>query len=69
MPQTSTKRSGTQLTETPATSHLPRLVRARRRIDDRFYDRPEVRRTLAALILRKVLTGGRKGKASRPESP
>jgi len=69
VPQTSTRRAATLLAEAPDNSQLPRLVRARRRIDDRFYDRPEVRRTLAALILRRVLRGGRKGKAGRPESP
>jgi hypothetical protein len=35
-------------------AHLPRVQRARRRIGERYYDRPEVRRTLASLILRKV---------------
>lgn len=69
MPQTSTRRAGTLLADAPDTTHLPRLERARRRIDDRYYDRPEVRRTLATLILRRVLRGARKGKAGRPESP
>jgi len=35
-------------------AHLPRVARARRRIGERYYDRPEVRRILAALILRRV---------------
>ncbi len=58
MPQTSisNKQGGTLVVEADA-AHLPRVERARRRIGERFYDRPDVRRTLAALILRRVLRG------------
>ena len=41
-------------------AHLPRVQRARRRIGERYYDRPEVRRTLASLILRRVRRAGTK---------
>ena len=46
--------------EAPDVAHLPRVERARRRIGEHYYDRPEVRRTLASLILRRVLRGGSK---------
>ena len=55
MPQTSTKQSTVAVAEASDVAHLPRVQRARRRIGERYYDRPEVRRTLASLILRKVL--------------
>jgi len=35
-------------------AHLRRVQRARRRISEHYYDRPEVRRTLVSLILRRV---------------
>ena len=40
--------------EEPDVGELPRVERARRRIDRHYYDRPEVRRTLAGLILRRI---------------
>ena len=46
---------------------MPRIDRARSRIDRGYYDRPEVRRTLAALILRRVLL--RKHRGPEGESP
>ena len=52
MPQTSTRHG--ELTEEPDVGELPRVERARRRIDRHYYDRPEVRRTLAGLILRRM---------------
>jgi hypothetical protein len=36
------------------------VQRARRRIGERYYDRPEVRRTLASLILRRIRRPGAK---------
>jgi len=36
------------------------VERARRRIGERYYDRPEVRRTLASLILRRMRRTGTK---------
>ena len=68
MPHSSTKEAGSQVTETPTAEAGSRIERARQRIGQRYYDRPEVRRTLAALILRRVLT--RPHDRSRPpESP
>lgn len=55
MPQTSTKRrteSKDDLLET-ADAGTP-VERARRRIRQGYYDRPEVRRTLATLILHRA---------------
>lgn len=56
MPQTSTKRrleSKDELLE-PAGAPANRVERARRRIRQGYYDRPEVRRTLATLILHRA---------------
>ncbi|HYR69653.1 MAG TPA: hypothetical protein VER77_07195 [Candidatus Dormibacteraeota bacterium] len=60
MPQTSTKQSAVLVTEASEVAHLPRVERARRRIGERYYDRPEVRRTLASLILRRMRRTGTK---------
>lgn len=57
MPQTSTRTAGALAAEEPEVAQLPSVERARRRIDRRYYDRPEVRRTLAGLILRRIATG------------
>ena len=48
------------VSEAPDVAHLSRVQRARRRIGERYYDRPDVRRTLASLILRRVRRGGAK---------
>jgi hypothetical protein len=40
--------------EEPDVAQLPSVERARRRIQRRYYDRPEVRRTLAGVILRRI---------------
>ena len=56
MPQTSTKPAEVLAAEEPDVAQLPSVERARRRIDRRYYDRPEVRRTLAGLILRRIAT-------------
>ena len=60
MPQTSTRTAGALAAEEPEVAQLPSVERARRRIGRRYYDRPEVRRTLAGLILRRM--------AKRPET-
>ena len=60
MPQTSTKQGTVLVSEAPDVAHLSRVQRARRRIGERYYDRPDVRRTLASLILRRVRRGGAK---------
>lgn len=58
MPQISTNkqtgdidRSEETADEKPEVALLPGIKRARRRINERYYDRPEVRRTIAGLIL------------------
>lgn len=56
MPQTSTRPAEVLAAEEPDVAQLPSVERARRRIDRRYYDRPEVRRTLAGLILRRIAT-------------
>ena len=45
-------------------AQLSSVERARRRIHSRYYDRPEVRRTLAGLILRRMASSPK-----RKESP
>ena len=72
MPHTSTKNP-------PATAHTAldsaefataiAVTRARKRIREGYYDRPEVRRTLAALILRQAVRNGLNAKLSRPKTP
>jgi hypothetical protein len=54
--QTSTRPAEVMAAEEPDVAQLPSVERARRRIDRRYYDRPEVRRTLAGLILRRIAT-------------
>jgi hypothetical protein len=56
VPQTSTRPAEFLAAEEPDVAQLPSVERARRRIDRRYYDRPEVRRTLAGLILRRIAT-------------
>ena len=56
MPQTSTRPAEALAAEEADVAQLPSVERARRRIDRRYYDRPEVRRTLAGLILRRIAT-------------
>jgi len=41
---------------------------ARRRIGDGFYNRPEVRRTVAALLLKDLARDSRPAGSSRPET-
>ena len=45
------------------------VTRARKRIREGYYDRPEVRRTLAALILRHAVRNGLNANPSRPKTP
>ena len=56
MPQTSIRPAAAAASEEPEVAQLPSVERARRRIGRRYYDRPEVRRTLAGLILRRMAT-------------
>ena len=62
MPQISTdketaevKRADEFRGEEPDDALLPRIKRARRRLNEHYYDRPEVRRTIAGLVLRRFL--------------
>ncbi len=54
MPPVSTKSPLPAVAESGEGTQEQRVVRARRRIGERFYDRIDVRRMLAALILRRV---------------
>jgi hypothetical protein len=53
----------------PDAEKLPPVTRAKRRIDEHYYDRPEVRRTLAGLLLRRILDPAANRRPNRPESP
>jgi hypothetical protein len=57
VPRISTK-GALLLPEPTDIAQLARVERARRRIGDHYYDRPEIRRTLVALLLRRI-AGGR----------
>ncbi len=50
----------------PLAEASSRIEEIRRRIRDRYYDRPEVRRVLSRLLLRRL---GRANAASKPERP
>ena len=68
MPHTSTKNpagSASVVQEAPSASAIA-VDRARKRIRDGYYDRPEIRRTLAALILRHAV---RKRLHENPRNP
>ncbi|MGH7681110.1 MAG: hypothetical protein ACRENN_03895 [Candidatus Eiseniibacteriota bacterium] len=54
MPPASTKSPLGTVAESAEGAQEPRVVRAKRRIGERFYDRVDVRRMLAALILKRV---------------
>jgi len=45
------------------------VTRAKRRIHEHYYDRPEVRRTLVGLLLRRMLHPADNRRSGRPESP
>ncbi|HEX7077814.1 MAG TPA: hypothetical protein VF363_05290 [Candidatus Eisenbacteria bacterium] len=53
MPPTSTKQTATAVAESRGTRD-DAIARARRRVQEGHYDRPEVRRIIAALILRRA---------------
>ena len=69
MPQTSTRPEAEPATAGADAAGVPRVTRARRRIDEHYYDRPEVRRTLAGLLLRRMLRPALNRSPGRPESP
>lgn len=64
MPTVSTKKS----TNADAVEPSGLVDLARRRIDEGFYDRPEVRRTVAALLLKELARASRPAGSSRPET-
>ena len=69
MPHTSTKNpaaTAVREAESPATIAVDR---ARKRIRDGYYDRPEVRRTLVALILRHAVRNRLAERPARPKTP
>ncbi len=72
MPHTSTK-NPPAAAQTVQDSHefatAIAVTRARKRIREGYYDRPEVRRTLAALILRQAVRNGLDPNLSRPKTP
>ncbi len=45
-----------------------RMEEIRRRIRDRYYDRPEVRRVLSRLLLRRLAQQGGASRAGAPET-
>lgn len=69
MPQTSTRPQAGGAAPLADAESLPRVTRAKRRIDEHYYDRPEVRRTLAGLLLRRMLHPAANRRTGRPESP
>ena len=69
MPQTSTRPDAALAVPEPDAEKLPPVTRAKRRIDEHYYDRPEVRRTLAGLLLRRILDPAANRRPNRPESP
>jgi hypothetical protein len=69
VPHSSIREGGPLTAEAPEIEARSRIERARQRIGQHFYDRPEVRRTLAALILRRVLNRPPDRSPRPPESP
>jgi hypothetical protein len=52
----------------PQAGSAARIAEVRRRIRDRYYDRPEVRRVLSHLILRQIARPSASPTRERPES-
>ena len=52
----------------PQAEASSRIEEIRRRIRDRYYDRPEVRRILSRLLLRRLARASAVSKPDRPES-
>jgi len=55
-------------TEAPEAEATPLIAEIRRRIQVRYYDRPEVRRTLSRIILRQLALENALDRPERPES-
>lgn len=71
MPHTSTKNPAANAAVQDAHDSQAAVAvsRARKRVRDGYYDRPEVRRTLAALILRHAVKNRLHERPSRLKSP
>jgi hypothetical protein len=70
VPHTSTKNpTATAVRDSAEYAETIAVNRARKRIRDGYYDRPEVRRTLAALILRHAVRNRLTERPSRPKTP
>ncbi len=54
--------------EAPEFQATSRLTEVRRRIRERYYDRPEVRRVLSRLLLRRLARESSSKTRERPES-
>jgi len=52
----------------PQAGSASRIAEVRRRIRDRYYDRPEVRRVLSHLILRRLARASASPERKHPES-
>ena len=52
--------------EAPETEASSRVTEVKRRIRERYYDRPEVRRALSRIVLRKLAQGNPVRNARRP---
>ena len=52
----------------PQVEASSRIAEVRRRIRDRYYDRPEVRRVLSHVILRRLARASAPTERKRPES-
>jgi hypothetical protein len=69
VPHTSTKNSVATAVRAPESPAAIVVDRARKRIRDGYYDRPEVRRTIASLILRHAVRNRLTERPSRPKTP
>ena len=54
--------------EAPEVEDAPQLTEIRRRIREGYYDRPEVRRSLGRVLLRKLARKNARKRRERPES-
>ena len=55
--------------ETPEIDATSRMLEVRRRLRQGYYDRPEVRRILSGLILRRLVSPRTKKDPRGPDSP
>lgn len=69
MPHTSIKNPAATAVREAESPAAIAVDRARKRIRDGYYDRPEIRRTIAALILRHAVRNRLTERPSRPKTP